>query len=250
MNRSRVTVLGLVGGAPGPMGGRHRASPSHRRRARAASFITAYLLSLEPLAARKTLGIQGDNIHSRPNKAGAWATRSCACSGRVTKKRRRPAERWPPRRRRPRPSRLHRERRRARSRRSSRSRAACGAGAPRSSGAARASTASASRRRAAASSSASTPTAPRWPRRGGARRGPRSPTGASSSRPTRWPWPRTSSSSARRRSSARAAGAPPPRGASTRRSTGGASSGSGRATPTAPRACWRACSGRAPRSSR
>ena len=39
-----------------------------------------------------------------------------------------------------------------------------------------------------------------------ARRGPRSPTGASSSRPTRWPWPRTSSSSARRRSSARAAG--------------------------------------------
>ena len=33
-----VTVLGLVGGAPG--GGRHRASPIHRRRARAASFIT------------------------------------------------------------------------------------------------------------------------------------------------------------------------------------------------------------------
>ena len=115
-------------------------------------------------------------------------------------------------------------------------------------GAARASTASASRRRAAASSSASTPTAPRWPARR-ARRGPRSPTGASSSRPTRWPWPRTSSSSARRRSSARAAGRRRRVALRTRRSTGGASSGSGRATPTAPRACWRACSGRAPRSS-
>ena len=34
-------MLGLVGGAPG---GGHRASPIHRRRARAASFITAYLL--------------------------------------------------------------------------------------------------------------------------------------------------------------------------------------------------------------
>jgi hypothetical protein len=31
-----VTVLGLVGG---PLGGRHRASPIHRRRARAASFM-------------------------------------------------------------------------------------------------------------------------------------------------------------------------------------------------------------------
>jgi len=33
-----VTVLGLVGGA---RGGRHRASPIHRRRARAASFLIA-----------------------------------------------------------------------------------------------------------------------------------------------------------------------------------------------------------------
>ena len=40
-----VMVLGLVGGAPAQgWGGRHRASPIHRRRARAASFITAYLL--------------------------------------------------------------------------------------------------------------------------------------------------------------------------------------------------------------
>ena len=48
---NRVTVLALVGGAPAQCwGGRHRASPIHRRRARAASFITAYLLSRTALA--------------------------------------------------------------------------------------------------------------------------------------------------------------------------------------------------------
>ena len=41
-------MLGLVGGAPAQgWGGRHRASPIHRRRARAASFITASFLRWE-----------------------------------------------------------------------------------------------------------------------------------------------------------------------------------------------------------
>ena len=43
--RNHVTVLELVGGAPAQgWGETHRASPIHRRRARAASFIRAYLL--------------------------------------------------------------------------------------------------------------------------------------------------------------------------------------------------------------
>ena len=37
-----VTVLGLVGGARAAPWGGHTASPIHRRRARAASFIAAY----------------------------------------------------------------------------------------------------------------------------------------------------------------------------------------------------------------
>ena len=46
-----VTVLGLVGGAPG---GRHRASPIHRRRARAACH-TCLLVSYRPLAVHTSI---------------------------------------------------------------------------------------------------------------------------------------------------------------------------------------------------
>ncbi len=50
------TVLGLVGGAPG--GGRHRSSPIHRRRARAASCITAYLLLSRTASANPNNDVQ------------------------------------------------------------------------------------------------------------------------------------------------------------------------------------------------